>query len=741
MPDDMTLTWEFPKKGLDLNFAYYDQPQDTTPACLNVMPYDPAGQRARGGQRAGTAKLFAAAMGSGAANIQCLMPTTVALDPALIQPATTLVNENWAYANGAVNTVAAGVWTATAVTMAGVTSGTTNVTTGTVPVSATGNRVALRYIPALTLGSSYIVRASFFCGPSPNCVLSNEQAGIILNVNPGNLTTTGSHIFVSFKINNGVGGTLILTNANSAGATFTSNPGFTYPPNIAGIDLRNATSVVECQVQGQNLIVKVNGVIYINGILGQTMNQNQFAVVIGDSNAAAAVFNVGNVSVFTGQQLASYRQSNLVSACGGQVYVGSVSLLTNALATNQATVPLSGSGSVQACYLAPKAYFVDGYSIVQLDITTSGLETYSATTGTAPTLTTLCCIWRGRLVLAAPRSQSQQWFMSRVGVPTDWDYGQVDSARAIAGTSGQAFGYIGDPITALIPFTDDQLIFGGDHNIWQMTGDPAAGGNIDIISDGVGVLGPNAWCRDPEGNIYFVGPAGFYKMTPGGGAPANLSATTVNSFFASIDRGTNFVSLAWDRDRHGCWIHVTPVNSAAAIHMWYDLRTGGFWYEQYPNTHGPMCCCVYDGDAALDRAVLLGGRTGLVQRLGQTYVNDDGTAITSNVTLGPIRLIDATYEGKIKDLSFFMGNDQLGYSYNVDWTLNVGNDAQDVLSIGGMTPIDSATGNITTGGYFSPIRTRLKGGTTAMVLSNSSLNKTWSFERSVITFTKGGKQR
>jgi hypothetical protein len=50
---------DFPVKGLDENWAYKAQPEGTTPACLNVRPYDATGQRLRGGQRAGLSKWIA----------------------------------------------------------------------------------------------------------------------------------------------------------------------------------------------------------------------------------------------------------------------------------------------------------------------------------------------------------------------------------------------------------------------------------------------------------------------------------------------------------------------------------------------------------------------------------------------------------------------------------------------------------------------------------------------------------
>jgi hypothetical protein len=56
---------QFPFKGQVQASGYASQPPDTAVSCSNVMPFDPAGDRQRGGQRGGTTKLTAAALGAG----------------------------------------------------------------------------------------------------------------------------------------------------------------------------------------------------------------------------------------------------------------------------------------------------------------------------------------------------------------------------------------------------------------------------------------------------------------------------------------------------------------------------------------------------------------------------------------------------------------------------------------------------------------------------------------------------
>jgi hypothetical protein len=57
---------QFPFKGRNTNFGYENQPDGTCIDCLNVMPFDPRGNRLRGGQRTGTGNLTVSApIGSG----------------------------------------------------------------------------------------------------------------------------------------------------------------------------------------------------------------------------------------------------------------------------------------------------------------------------------------------------------------------------------------------------------------------------------------------------------------------------------------------------------------------------------------------------------------------------------------------------------------------------------------------------------------------------------------------------
>jgi hypothetical protein len=444
------------------------------------------------------------------------------------------------------------------------------------------------------------------------------------------------------------------------------------------------------------------------------------------------------VDVYTSSQ-AAYRANYIVAVANGNIYVGDLNGLAIASSGSgvlNAGVPCSGAT------IDGKVYITDGVNTKVLTLQTKTVSAYTATVGTLPPACTLVSIYRGRLVFAAPIGSAQNWFMSRVGVYTDWSFGDTDSARAIAGNSGAGFGKIGDPITSLMGFGDDVLLFGGDHQIWAMMGDPAAGGVLDHFSDGVGVYGKDAWTMDPLGTIYFVGHGGFYQLPKGSTVATNLSRDVIATYFEGINRATQWTLLEWDRDRHGCWIcisNVQPNAPARSVHLFWDSRTGGFFPQQFPDNMDPTQMALYDGDAQGTRFMLFGSRDGWLRQQLDTNVADDGVAISSFVLLGPYRPVDDLTEAKVMGADFYLGQEDQTKTYNLVATIQGAPDAYSSL----FAPISTAsvTFGQVQGHTGRQLGLRIKGGNLAMKLANSVLSSTWNFERVIVMVGKGGKQR
>lgn len=720
-----------PLLGVVKNPNFQDFPQGAAIDALNVLPYDRTG-RNRVNQRAGTDKAFAGQMGNGSQFVQGIFQTTLALDPSTIVPGTTLLNETFQYANGSLATVSGGVWTnVTGLVNTHVIGGSTvpvvsnQVVLG---VSATGSSARLTTAPAL--GSAYIVQLAGQFG-TLSTGGTNDNLSIAFQVATASPTNTGWILSMGLATGTPTTVNLFLFKggSSSAVATFTQ----------AGFITLGTTYTLELHVNGSVVAGYINGVKYLQFIIDATYAANTdvgFSLGTSSSSAAHSTL-VSQFKILTGVSASSFRQTNIVTVTGGNVYIGSIAggTGTNVLATAGTNVLATGV-LIGGAYSAGIVYLVDGFSVQTLNLTTQVVAAFVATAGSTPANCQLACIWRDRLVLAAPRGTPQNFFMSRVGTQTDFDFSQVDSAAAFAGNASTA-GHIGEPITALIPFSDDVLFIGGDHNMWAVRGDPADGGSIDLVSDSIGVLGQNAWVKAPDSTLYFAGTGGLYMISPGTALPVNISNQQWNEFFRAINRGSSFVTLSYDRDQQGMYIFVTPAAQGASTHLWWDARSRTFWPFQLPNVQGPLASIVYDGDGPTDRTTLLGGYDGYMRRFALTDTDDDGTAITSYVYLGPFHQQD-TNDNLLEWLDVVLGDLPAGFS-----TFNVQVDIQSAGTVEAAynAPVYTRTKVYSVAGSRNRWLMRQRGSAFFMKLSNSTQGATWAFEKITALFTPAGTVR
>jgi hypothetical protein len=381
------------------------------------------------------------------------------------------------------------------------------------------------------------------------------------------------------------------------------------------------------------------------------------------------------------QSSQSGRLVTLVAICQGTIKVADAGAETWTIPTN-GTTALNTTGVIYSAVNGQKMYFVDGTNYKRYDPATNTVEAWTATAGTLPVDSAgnkprLICTWRGRTVLSGLLKDAQNWFMSEVDDPTDFDYGPAlaSPTQAVAGNNS-SLGLVGDVITALIPFNDDLLIFGGDHTIWAMRGDPMAGGQIDQVSDAIGIAWGMAWCRDPYGTIYFVSNRmGIYAMTAGS-APVRISQP-IENLLTSVNTGANTISLIWDDRYQGLHVFVTATaGAAAATHLFWEMRSGAWWTDSFAkNNFNPLVCCTFDGNTPDDRVALIGSWDGYVRFLDPDATSDDGNAIASEVWLGPLMTKDFD-ELMLKDLVPTLAED----SGDVLYAIYVGNTAEAALA-------------------------------------------------------------
>lgn len=349
---------------------------------------------------------------------------------------------------------------------------------------------------------------------------------------------------------------------------------------------------------------------------------------------------------------------------------------------------LNFTGTIFSAANAQKLYFADGVNWVYYDPHKQEVATWAATAGTLPVdedgnLPRLICTWRGRTVLAGLLRDQQNWFMSAVDDPTDFDYSPTSQTptQAIAGNNAPQ-GLIGDMITGLCPYTDDVLIFFGDHSVYMMRGDPFNGGQIDKITDAVGAAWGQAFCMDPFGTVYvFSNRGGIYSLIPGN-QPQRISQP-IEDFVQSVDTGANSIRLLWNDRQQGVHVFITPLDEpAVTTHLFYEARTGAWWMDSFADTDmNPLCCVTFDGNLPTDRVQLIGSWDGFVRAIDHTATTDDGDNIVSEVVMGPLTTKDLD-ELLLLDHQGVLGEN----SGNVNYEVYVGETAEEAL---GNDPVDS----------------------------------------------------
>ncbi len=436
-------------------------------------------------------------------------------------------------------------------------------------------------------------------------------------------------------------------------------------------------------------------------------------------NIAGIVYRMLQVSTGSGYG----RTTSLISVGGNDVYSGtSIQTMNGHVVGGTQTQAAAGRGYI---------FFTNGTLWV---LHSGSVAAATPSAGSTPTGVTLCCMYRDRLVVGGP---DQNWYMSRTAVYDDWDYGQTDISRAVSGNASDSTvpGAIGDPLVALIPWRNDVMLMAGDQRIWMMQGDPGDGGGIALVSNGVGILGPNAWAHDPDGALWLLCSGGLHRFEGSGLVP--IDNTELNSYFVTVNRGNSYVSMAWDRDRHGLWIFITPIASSAATHIFYDVRQNGFFPQQFPVGHGPVSSFVFDGDAPADRAILLGGRDGIIRKLDDTATTDTGSTISSYVYLGPIQPSGPQEQTLFTEFKFVLGEIPAGFlvaNWNTDYTIQVGTDGYDAFA----TPDQTRSGSFLTAGVQAKLGHRLAGNTCYIKIANGSSGAFWSLERVNCMATPGG---
>jgi hypothetical protein len=475
-------------------------------------------------------------------------------------------------------------------------------------------------------------------------------------------------------------------------------------------------------------------VYFVDGIniVDLNMLTNTATYLNSTTGSAAVGFITGSTlsSILLVNGAAGYTATpTVVITGGGGVSAAATATMTTASGTvtlTGVTITNHGSG-----YTSPPQIYFTGGGLVDapLPLGATGIQN-----------------WRNRLMYWGNNNNPQVLVASRAGNAGDYNYGATDSAAAFEDNPAQS-GRIGEPIISVMPYTDDYCMVGCSHSMFMYQGDPAAGGTNTTVSQDMGVTGIAAWCIDPEGQLYFIATGGLFSVKPIWEfyrPPENLTKSSYNQFFTNIDPSQQIVSLQWDSDYHYLHMFVTPADDqTVGIHLVYDARNKGLWPEAYPLNFGPICTALYLGANQPNfRQILLGGWDGWVRYEDTSggILDDDGTAISSYITFGPISpfpdasaLITTTIDlGELDPEGLATSN---WYSTA---TLNAGPDA---FSVTEGTARNTFSVVMDTDRRQKTFRQRLRGRFFSLNIANDTDLTYFSFESADLEFMQGGFQR
>jgi hypothetical protein len=436
-----------------------------------------------------------------------------------------------------------------------------------------------------------------------------------------------------------------------------------------------------------------------------------------DGTVSGTGLDAASVADWTALGISQKDDVVVVSNVGGSTVAGTYKIASIAAgAVTLANAPGDGTCAYRI-ERAPKVYHP----------LTDAVEIMTAEAGQVPTGCPLICRHLDRIFLAGGEIAQHVWYCSRQGNPLDWDYAQDDSQRAVAGTSSEA-GVPGSPVTALIPHSDDYLIIACLDSLWRLRGDPAYGGSLDSLSQNVGIIGRNAWCKGPSGEIAFLSLDGLYILPPGGESfPISMSREVLPRELQGIDGNTASVSLEYDVSGRGVHVFLTPDSPNAGLHWWFDWDGKRFWPVLLDSDHEPTAVCYHPG--AGDAGVVLGCRDGFLRRFSDYAENDCGEAFDSSVTIGPIALGADSEVGSVLSVDAVVASG----SGPVAWSLHPS------LTFEGCVSAAASSSGEWTEGLNATVRPACRG--QAFTLQLAGTGRRWAVEQINAIIAAAGRRR
>lgn len=770
----------FPFGGLKRKYAYEHQEPYTTPDCLNVLPFDAMLSRNRGGSRPGIDKAYPTQLGSG--------------NPIRLLDKVTWVNDDsyniWTDTFN--YTAFGGLWEAPAgYDLPSVTDNLANVeydTSGRAILSAvTGFDSTQAYMIEVFIatynGEHHGVYEIFgmldASDPEPETngfvatltisgssgggtlALSKYAAGVETEVDDGTSSATAAQSGWFSVLVNGTTVTCYWLGEAIATGTVSglagTRQGFgiscTVEGGIALIDQYRTRYYKTTDTQARNnlLVASSNGLLYKENETGGLTQVTSDLTLASDSMLHAQDYlqklyiadNAAPRVTGTDGETTSGVLADAAGTADWSTYSISadddVVVLSNS--TGSCTDGIYEITSVAAAGVTLTTDPGDGTCSYRIergakiyDPTTNAMTLWIADSGKGdvPAGCPVICAYRDRMCLAGAADNPHLWYMSRQGDPQDWDTGQLDSARAVAGSSSDA-GQIGQPINAMIAHSDDYLVFGCQNSLWILRGDPAYGGMIDNLSNQIGIVDKGAWCKGPNGEIIFLSRDGIYELPPGAQQyPRSVSRELLPQELIDVSSNIYTVNMAYDARLRVVHIYLSSENAQTVLHWIFDYESKTFWPINLEGDYDPTAICEYYSDINEESSVLLGGRDGYIRKYSPYFETDGGNQIDSYVMLGPIRMGGNDYEdGMISEIYGKLAED----SGDVDWGIYTADTAEGAV----MASTAAASGTWVAGLNYKE-HPRVRGGSMIVKLSGAESVK-WAYESGSVIREYAGRSR
>lgn len=388
------------------------------------------------------------------------------------------------------------------------------------------------------------------------------------------------------------------------------------------------------------------------------------------------------------------------------------------------------------------AFVLDGEGYLKYDpvggaSNTGSIREWEASKGEMPRRCKLGEVASGRAFLARSDTAPQVWYCSARGDFDNWDFFPIDpvATQAVAGNLSEA-GECPDIINALIPASEDALIFGCETSIWVLVGDPGPGqgGRMVRVSDEIGIAFGKAWCKDDVGMIYFLSTrGGIYAMAPGG-RPERISNAAIERRLQDIEQDEVRVSLGWDYRQQALLVYITEYTQAGALpqHLLWSKRLNAWWPIVFDDTnHNPLAVTEVDDDQSDNRHLVMFGRDGYVRYFDRAAKDDDGTAIEAFVFTQPLQPAGDQHEAFFTAFKAVLGSD----SDSVTWAA-YGLEVAELPA----SPTTRVTGSWTAGRNGASWE-RVRGSTVAMRFSSDATDVYWSIEEVTAQIQRAGESR